>query len=143
MEKEAGISNLISGRAFKGLKELAKTEWTVDTDRYVQCEHTGNWYLRESESCPCSHDCDAGGIWCFASLAARPERDTPKLIMVNDEAVTREILESLTRIKNYIGRESNCVSGLFEFDVTSAERSWIEREIYFYLADIYQKNHKG
>lgn len=52
----AGISNEVSGRRYHGLRELADTDWVVDTSIYVQCESTGNWFRREDESCGCSRE---------------------------------------------------------------------------------------
>lgn len=54
----AGIGNLISGRAYHGLKELANTNWVVDTILYFRCQTDGNWYDFETSFCQCGENCE-------------------------------------------------------------------------------------
>jgi len=44
--QEAGISNMIDGRCYHGLQELADTEWIICPECYEQNQHTGEWTLK-------------------------------------------------------------------------------------------------
>lgn len=44
---EAGISNMIDGRCYHGLKELACKEWVVCPECYEQNQNTGEWTKKE------------------------------------------------------------------------------------------------
>ena len=43
----AGVSNQIQGRRYKGLKELADTEWVVCPECFEQDEETGDWKVKD------------------------------------------------------------------------------------------------
>jgi hypothetical protein len=64
----AGHGNKISGKHYCGLYEFIEQAWTVDTEIFVQCKRTGDWFRKADEHCNCSDEN------CPASLVSLVKR---------------------------------------------------------------------